>query len=284
MRFIIQLLVLFIVVISCAQDYGKLNYITTLPTTLSEVSGIQKIGNNGLIWMVNDSGNKERIYGINEKGKIEKEITIKEAKNVDWEELTKDEDGNLFIGDFGNNDNKRRDLTIYKITNPDLIEKNETKSTRITFNYPEQKDFPPKKNKRLFDVEAFIYLNNNLYLFTKNRASDFDGTTFLYKIPAKEGNHNAQLIATYKTCGEPKYCTITAADISPGKRKIVLLGHDRLWILSDFDSDNFYSGNIDTLNLGHTSQKEGISFTDKNNVLITEESKGGGNLYSLQLK
>src|SRR5690606_28432828 len=249
-----------------------------------EVSGIQKIENNGLIWMINDSGNESHIYGINEKGEIEKEINIREAKNVDWEELTKDDEGNLYIGDFGNNNNKRQDLTIYKISNPDLIEEKETESTKITFNYPEQKDFPPEKSKRLYDVEAFIYLNNNFYLFTKNRSSDFDGTTFLYKIPTKEGNHNAQLIATYKTCKEPKHCKITAADISPDNSKIVLLGHDRLWILSNFENDNFYSGDIDTFNLEHSSQKEGISFTDNNTILITDESKGGGNLYSLQLK
>ena len=284
MKFIFQLLVLFVVVASCAQDYGRLNHIADLPKTLSEVSGIQKIENNGLIWMINDSGNESHIYGINEKGEIEKEINIREAKNVDWEELTKDDEGNLYIGDFGNNDNKRKDLTIYKVSNPDLMEGDETESTKITFNYPEQKDFPPDKNKRLYDVEAFIYLNNNFYLFTKNRSSDFDGSTFLYKIPAKEGNHNAQLIATYKTCEESEHCTITAADISPDKRKIVLLGHDRLWILSNFENDNFYSGDIDTFNLEHSSQKEGVTFTDNNTLLITEEYKGGGNVYSLQLK
>jgi hypothetical protein len=30
-------------------------------------------------------------------------------------EHTKDKDGNLYVGDFGNNDNERKDLCIYKI-------------------------------------------------------------------------------------------------------------------------------------------------------------------------
>jgi hypothetical protein len=34
--------------------------------------------------------------------------------NIDWED-TKDKNGNLYVGDFGNNDNERKDLCIYKI-------------------------------------------------------------------------------------------------------------------------------------------------------------------------
>lgn len=288
MRFLFQLLVLFVMVISCAQDYGQLNHMATLPKIMSEVSGIQKIKKDGLIWMINDSGNKDHIYGVNEKGEIEKEIKVEEANNVDWEELTKDDKGNLYIGDFGNNENARKDLTIYKISNPDLIKKKKTSATKITFNFPEQRNFPPDKDKKLYDLEAFIYLNGNLYLFTKNHASKFDGTTFLYKIPAESGNHDAKLVATYKTCNESKSCKITAADISPDKSKIVLLGHDRLWVLSDFEGDDFYSGKVDTVLLGHSSQKEGICFTDNNTVLITDENEEGmivpgGNIYLFTL-
>jgi hypothetical protein len=36
------------------------------------------------------------------------------AKNTDWEALTND-GNNFYIGDFGNNDGSRRDLTIYKV-------------------------------------------------------------------------------------------------------------------------------------------------------------------------
>jgi hypothetical protein len=40
-----------------------------------------------------------KIYGLNPKGKLEKSITIQNAENIDWEEITKDKEGN-YIGDF----------------------------------------------------------------------------------------------------------------------------------------------------------------------------------------
>lgn len=288
MRLIIQLFLLFITINSCAQDYGQLTLIDKLPRKMEEVSGIQKMRPKGLIWMINDSGNKDRIYGVNKKGNIKEEIKVKRSKNVDWEELTKDDKGNLYIGDFGNNRNERTDLTIYKISKPDKIKEGETKASKITFYYPEQIAFPPKKTEMFYDLEAFIFLNDHFYLFTKNHSAEFDGTTLLYKIPAKKGKHEAQLITTYKTCDDAEHCKITAADISPDKSKIVLLGHDRIWVLTDFKGDNLYSGNVETILLGHSSQKEGICFVDDSTLFITDEDEShtnaGRNLYSFTLK
>ena len=40
--------------------------------------------------------------------------TIKlKLKNVDWEDLTQDDKGYIYIADTGNNNNKRRELDIY---------------------------------------------------------------------------------------------------------------------------------------------------------------------------
>jgi uncharacterized protein YdgA (DUF945 family) len=62
-----------------------------------------------LLWVIEDSGNANKIYGLNQ---TRKNITIRMLK-IDWEEITKDKEGNLYIGDFGNNENKE-DLCIYK--------------------------------------------------------------------------------------------------------------------------------------------------------------------------
>ncbi|WP_236957876.1 hypothetical protein [Joostella atrarenae] len=271
---------------SCTADYGQLKIIANTPDLLEENSGIQIINDPNSLWMVADSGNDDHIYAVNTNGNITRDINIKHAKNKDWEEITKDEEGNIFIGDFGNNDNERKDLKIYKIPNPETHKGDELEAIEINFYYPEQKKFPPKKKERFYDAEAFFYLNNNLYIFTKNRAHKFDGTTLLYKIPAKKGNHKAELISSYKTCEQPRKCAITGADISPNKKKVALLGHDKVWILKDFSDDNFFNGTIEVLSLGHDSQKEGITFINENALYITDEKTKsiGGNIYRLDLK
>jgi sugar lactone lactonase YvrE len=85
-----------------------------LPKDLKEVSGNETIRNSNLIWMLNDGGNESKIYAVSEQGKIKREVYIKN-KNHDWEDLTSDEKGNIYIGDFGNNLSKRKNLTILKI-------------------------------------------------------------------------------------------------------------------------------------------------------------------------
>lgn len=82
-------------------------------------------------------------------------------------------EGNLYIGDFGNNDNVRQDLCIYKINNNSLNQENAVPAYKISFAYPEQKDFPPKKTEMMFDVEGFFEFKNHFYLFTKNITSNF---------------------------------------------------------------------------------------------------------------
>ncbi|WP_369828775.1 hypothetical protein [Flavobacterium sp. 1] len=62
----------------------------------------------------------------------------------------------MYIGDFGNNDNTRKDLAIYKIDQSNLQGESANVAYTISFDYPEQTEFPPKKKDLMFDVEAFL--------------------------------------------------------------------------------------------------------------------------------
>ena len=276
------ILILLIILVNCS-NYGQLDIVTRLPNVLSEVSGVQTIQNSDLIWMINDGGNPHRLYGVSRKGKIKKEFIIN-AKNEDWEDLTSDDEGNLYIGDFGNNDSKRKDLTILKIKHADLQKDEEIDVERIRFYFPEQKKFPPKKKQRYFDTESFIFFNGYLYLFTRSRVSDNYGKTSLYKIPAKEGNHAAQYISSFTFCNLLT-CSITSAAISNDQKRIVLLSSDTVLLFTDFKGDDFFSGKVTQLPLDHLSQKEGVCFKNKNTLYITDEKAygTGGKLYEFKL-
>ena len=105
------------VLLACQNGSETLTKLYSLPKKLKEVSGIVYSQKDNLFWTLEDSGNANKIYGLNiENGVIEKTITVENTPNVDWEEITKDLEGNLYIGDFGNNKNVRKDLCIYKIS------------------------------------------------------------------------------------------------------------------------------------------------------------------------
>lgn len=258
--------------------------LTSIDKKLKEISGIEFDKRNRL-WAVNDGGDDPTLYLINDKGEITREITIENAKNVDWEDMTQDYFGHFFIGDFGNNDKERKWLTIYKIENPIDIKTETTQAEIIKFTYPEFEKTEATGNHN-YDIEAFIYYHKKLYLFTKNKASPFNGETKLYKIGDHAANFKAKHIASFTPCKTLKeLCWITSAALSPDKSKLALLGSDRVWIFENWQADDFFSGDKYEISLGAVTQKEAITFLDDNTLVFTDEKFAGfgGNLYKIQL-
>ena len=271
---------------ACNQESDSLTTLYALPNKLKEVSGIVYTPNTNLLWTLEDRGNTNAIYGINSHGQIEKTITIENTDNIDWEDITKDAEGNLYIGDFGNNDNERTDLSIYKIDKNALTAESTNPVYKVSFAYPEQKKFPPKKTEMFYDVEGFFEFKNNFYLFTKNRSKGFDGTAFLYKIPNTPGFHQAVLMGEFKTCDAYNHCAITSATISSDETKVAVLTHDKLFLFENFQEDQFLNGTKIVLELNHFSQKEAACFIDNERLLIADErtKSVGGNVYEVTIK
>lgn len=272
------------ILLSCSGSSQNIPVITT-KIKLKEASAVEVTKNSDLAWVIEDSGNKNVVYGLNAKGEIAHVILVENAKNVDWEDLTSDENGNLYIGDFGNNDNKRKDLCIYKLDASSLKDNTVNATSKISFYYPNQKEFPPKKSELFYDSESFFEYKGNFYIFSKNRSKGFDGTVLVYKVPNKAGNHKAEFLGQFISCGSYQKCAITSADISSDGKQIVLLSSNKIWILSDYKGDDFLKGKMEMFELNDVTQKEGICFKDSKTLLIVDEKdkKTGGNLYQIKL-
>ena len=216
---------------------------------------------------------------------MNKTITIINAKNLDWEDMTQDDFGHFFIGDFGNNNNLRKWLTIYKIENPIDIKGTETQAEIIKFTFPEQLHFPPKASEKFFDLEAFVFYKKHLYLFSKNRTDPFDGDTNLYKIGDHADNYQAELVSNFNTCTtHEKLCWITSAALSPDRTKLVLLDSERLWLFENWQDDDFFSGDAYKIDLGIVTQKEALTFSDDNTIIFTDEEFNGIGRNSYMIK
>lgn len=280
---IIILILLYTSTSSCQKNKNdRFSKICSLSSSLREISGIVTLS-DGNLYAMNDSGNDNSIFKLDSEGKLLEKILIPHTKNVDWEDLAYDQQDNIYIGDFGNNANKRKDLTIYKVSG---ITNNDIQVSKTSFYFEDQKKFPPKKKKNYFDIEAFIYLDGYFYLFTKNRGDLSKHTTKLYKLLAKSGNQIAKPIDLYKTCGDPSDCLITAATINAKRNKIALLTHNKVFLISNFSSDDFFDADIEKIKLEHYSQKEGICFKNDSVLYITDEKSrhSKGKLYQYFLE
>lgn len=276
-----------ILLLSCnpkAQDTPKSDALTvefSLPKKLKEVSGITLSKDKNTIWAIEDQGNKNVIYGLDRQGNQIADVLVENAENHDWEDITKDAQGNIYIGDFGNNDNDRRNLSILKVDLKEASQKSTTVTQTTTFHYEGQTEFPPKKSNWLYDCEAFVEKDGYFYLFTKNRSKGFDGTFLVFRIPNKAGDFEAKLVGKLKLQGGYSDAAITSAAINSAKDKIVLLNHKNVQILTGFSADDFSRTKIQKVPLNHNSQKEAVVFLDDKTLLIADEKDGkeGGNVY-----
>jgi hypothetical protein len=156
-----------------------------LGKNLKEISGLESI-NDTLLVAHNDGGNEPLLYLLNPKGEIYKTCLISNAKNTDWEDITKDNNGNLFIADIGNNSNKRKKLRILKLAIDSIIHCDSLNATIYSFSYPDQKEFPPPKNDLHYDAECLTFYNDSLWIFTKCRSIPFDGRSKVYAIKTED--------------------------------------------------------------------------------------------------
>ncbi|MEO9661472.1 hypothetical protein [Maribacter dokdonensis] len=269
---------------SCS-NYGQLKVIADLPGSLDENSGLATYGDS-TVWVIEDGGNKDEIYQINLKGDILNSLKVKNGDNQDWEDLTTDNAGNLYIGDIGNNANKRKDLVIYKLPNPTIEPGDKIDAEKIKLHYPDQKDFPPKKEGLFYDSEAIFHHDGKIFIVTKNRSKAFTGEAHIYSVPDTKGTYEATLVGSFTPCKDWKICQITSIDISPKGDRIVALSYGKLFIFTDFTWDDFTKGNMQEIDLGARSQLESVCFLNDDTLLISDEKahSEGGNLYTYSIK
>jgi len=242
---------------------------TELPEALEETSGLIFWADG--IWSFNDSGGDPKIYKVDTiDGSIVQEISISNGNNVDWEDITQDED-HIYVGDFGNNSGSRKDLTIYRIAKSDIPSTGnvDVSAELIAYSYADQEDFTPHHNNNEYDCEAMICVDGNIYLFTKNWVSE---TSRLYSMPAEPGNYSIYPIDTLDANG-----LVTGADLSDELGQVVLSGYKSyvpfLYLLFDYHEYSFFSGNKRLIKMPgiYGAQTEGICFVEGYNAFLSCE-------------
>ena len=142
-----------------------------LPQELEEVSGLA-IQDEQQYWWHNDGGHPPNLYLTDANGDISK-ITTLSLANHDWEDITIDDQGRLYIGDFGNNRNDDSPLNIHRY-DPEFGE-----TQTIQFQYT-RSDIETQENRGI-DCEAMFWYQGQLYLFTKAppKSKTFDSHLFI---------------------------------------------------------------------------------------------------------
>lgn len=217
---------------------------TRLPAALKEVSGMARLP-NGDFWLLNDGGNGPHLFLYDLAADSIRETRLLSCTNIDWEDLSADPAGNLYIGDFGNNFNNRRDLRIYRFHPAD------NSLDSIVFSYPDQTAFPPGDEKsRNFDCEAMVFFRDSLHLFSKSRFKG-DHVTKHYVVPARPGHYVAELCESIRL----KNRVVSGAALSRDGKTLALTSYmvgfklgfipfskAHVFYFNDFTGSRFFQG------------------------------------------
>ncbi len=243
---------------SAAAGITGLRKVGSVKGVVPESSGLALAPGNQTYYSFGDDGQEPILYEISGTGQLVRSLTVG-APNNDWESLSRDPQGNYFIGNCGNNESARRDLAIYRVR-----PENPTQVGRINFTYPDQSEFPPKKKQRNFDCEASLWQDGQVWLFTKDRGQG--RTSKVYTVPDQPGTYTAKLVTQLAIAGE-----VTDAALRPDGRRLVLLGRGELFILDGNSWAEILKATPRQVALTGAGQTEGAVFKDSNTLLISTE-------------
>jgi hypothetical protein len=226
---------------------------------------------DNVYWTLNDSGSLNKIYPVNSQGEIlraewynqnEGGIFVANAANVDWEDMTTDAEGNLYISDLGNNGNARRDLVIYQVKDPyPEFTGITTACKEYRVNYPNQKKFPAA-NKN-FDCEAIFWANDSLFVLSKHREDTY---TTIYQVDTSQKQSELIPLETFDIGG-----MVTAAEANDDGSKLAVLTYNSVWIFKK-ENTSYFQGKISWLPI-KAKQCEAICFQNNETLMITNEQR-----------
>jgi len=215
------------------------------------------------LWVHNDSG-QPVLFAVDANGAVEHPVRVRGAEIRDWEDIASSlcSDGPcLYIADIGDNDARRSDITIYRVSEPGDRDAATAPVHPIHARYP---DGP-------HDAEAFFVTRaGDMFLVTKERPP------VLYRLAASPAAETAAGTLERVKVLQEFGGKVTGAGISRDDRWVALRTHSALFM---FRRDELTSPRaseplrVDVSALGEP-QGEGVAFGDDGFVYLAGE--GGG--------
>jgi len=250
---------------------------------INEASGIARSQRQqGVYWIINDSG-KARLHAVDGKGKKLGQVKLDDAKNVDWEDIASfslDGTPYLLVADIGDNDSKRKDVTVYVVEEPETDQDEAEVAWSFDYSYP---NGPRDAEALTVDID-----NERILVLTKR-----DVPAVLYELPlrpATDKRQRARRLGAVRSLPQPSrqdaefapatkdwYWQPSGMDISADGQSAVILTYravyyyrrraDELWI------DAFQTRPA-PISAGDFSKAESVAFSpDGRSVYVTFEGR-----------
>ena len=233
-------------------------------TSLPEASGLAMT--RGVLWLHNDSGAPD-LFAVDAKGQQVGRMVLNGARVEDWEALAAGPCGKgrcLFVGDIGDNDGARKQVTIYRVAEPSQPG-GSANAEALHATYPDG----------AHDAEALLVApDGTMFIVTKGET----GPIALYKFPRETRTGSTVRL---ERVGELKSRASAEERVTDGA-----FSTDGRWVvlrtrraLSFYSADEFMLGHFREMHRVDVSglnepQGEAVTFGPGNTVYVAGE--GGG--------
>lgn len=240
-----------------------------LPDYVDESSGVAwSRAGGGLLWTHNDSGDPE-LVGVDERGAERARVRLTGATVTDWEDVAEAPCAGgscLFVADIGDNEARRRSVTVYRVREPAAGATATAPAEALDATYPDGAQ----------DAEAIFALpNGSLHVVTKGET----GPAALYRfpMPLRPGaTVMLERVAGISIAALERRDRITGASASPDGRWVAVR---TLKTLSLYRTDGgtvrgFANPMVMDLSGLNEAQGEGVALADGGTVFLTSEAGG----------
>ena len=232
---------------------------------IRETSGIVKSRRHpGIFWVLNDSQNPNTIFAVKSDGKLIREFKV-HTLNIDWEDIATDNDGHLYIGDIGNNNERLARRVIHQIDEPDPALGGESISTlKVLKSWHYQ--FP---QGRRFDSEGMFVKGDSIYVVGKT----FDRRDAeVHVIPISGESSLLKPLTIKQVATLPGYVEpVTGADLSVDGKTLAVCSYQSLGVYEAGDGDTWKGRTIRSFHVD--DQIEAICW-DGLDLIIAGEARG----------
>jgi len=270
-----------------------------LPDALRESSGVVVSRTQpGVLWSHNDSGDGPTLYAIDISGRLLAQVQVLNAMARDWEDIAtgpcpsavapdvRGPSACLYLADTGDNDQVRREVTIYILVEPNITGPSAATTVAArSFNYR----YPDRPN----DAEALAVLpNGDITVVSKGRRGSID----FYRIPAATAARaltSGEIVAARfngNTGIQPNLRSgrlVTGAAIAPDGMTLAVRTYYEVYFfaLVNERGEIRWRDLRQPCALGDAEpQGEGIDYLDANTLVLTSETSRGrpGSIHRLQ--
>jgi len=252
-------------------------------SAIDEASGLAPSRRDpDILWVINDDG-PAVLYAIDTTGASRGKTRVSKASNRDWEDLasfTLRGTPYLLIADIGDNESKRKDVTLYIVEEPDVGDDKSKIAWQFDFRYP---DGPT-------DAEAIAVdaANERILVLSKR-----DIPAVLYELPlrpTKDKKVVAKRIGAMTSLPQPRRQDVTAApllkdwfwqpsgmDIKADGSAAIIVTYDAIYYYPRDPNQDWPSALSQApfgLSLGKIKNAESIAFSnDGSAAFITTEKQ-----------